>query len=478
MGYRSGHEQAPAHCWGDGLSVDAIIAGQDAMRAAGKGDAAESARLDAERDYQSALMALKEPLPEPEKVYHPKHIVWKREKDSDEFKFVSARGTTDNLELLAAAYGVKVRYNELSRETEISVGGRVRNGELSRNSNLTLLEDLCRINSYPHTQVAGNIHALAERDTYNPAAEWIKSKPWDRQPRLDDLFSCLTLADPTKAQTSWALFRKWILGAVAILTRRAEKFEHVLVLVDPNGGIGKTRFFNTLCPREFQADGVTLETDNKDSVLQVVSKWLVELGEIGATFNRSDIEALKAFLSRSSDEVRPPYARAANQYPRRTAFFGSVNNVRFLVDDTNNRRFWPIEVTAVDYQHKIDMQQVWAEALAWIDRGDIWHLTPDENRAVGEYNEAFRSMDRVEELIRSLYDTGATPCRYLSASQVLEEVGIVGAKVGDMRKAGAILRQLYAHTTQSNVAKYHMPYARGTGRHLTPVRSTWADGPL
>ena len=478
MGHRSGHKQAPAHCRGDGLSIDAIIAGQDAMRAHARGDAAESARLDAERDYQGALMALKEPLPEPEKVYHPKHIVWKREKDSDEFKFVSARGTTDNLELLAAAYGVKVRYNELSRETEISVGGRVRNGELSRNSNLTLLEDLCQINSYPHTQVAGNIHALAERDAYNPAAEWIKSKPWDGQPRFDDLFSCLTLADTAKAQTSWALFRKWILGAVAILTRRAEKFEHVLVLVDPNGGIGKTRFFNTLCPREFQADGVTLETDNKDSVLQVVSKWLVELGEIGATFNRSDIEALKAFLSRGSDEVRPPYARAANQYPRRTAFFGSVNNVRFLVDDTNNRRFWPIEVTAVDFQHKIDMQQVWAEALAWIDRGDIWHLTPDENRAVGEYNEAFRSMDRVEELIRSTYDTGDMCSRYLSASEVLEEIGVTHARQADTRKASALLRSLFPHKLVRGYTVYHMPYALADRRTITPVRDRYETGPL
>lgn len=460
------------------MSIEAIVAGQNAMIAAGRVDAAEAARLDAERDYHADVCRLVEPLKEPEKVYHPQQIECKRDKDSGNPVFVRALGTVENLGRLAAAYGVRVRYNELSREIEISVAGRVRNSELSRNSNLTLLEDLCRINSYPHTQVVGNIHALAERDAYNPAAEWIKSKPWDGQNRISELFDCLTVADAAKSQISWALFRKWILGAVAIMTRRAEKFEHVLVLVDPNGGIGKTRFFNSLCPREFQADGVTLETDNKDSILQVVSKWLVELGEIGATFNRSDIEALKAFLSRSHDEVRPPYARAANQYPRRTAFFGSVNNVRFLVDDTNNRRFWPIEVTAVDYQHTIDMQQVWAEALVWIERGDIWHLTPDENRAVGEYNEAFRSMDRVEELIRSMYDSGATPCRYLSASQVLEEVGIVGAKVGDMRKAGAILRQLYAHTTQSNVAKYHMPYAREMGRHLTPVRSAWADGPL
>lgn len=460
------------------MSVDAIIAGQDAARAAGRVNAAEQARLDAERDYHAAVARLVEPLEDPAKCYHPMQIECRRDKDSGEPMFLRARGTVENLERLAAAYGVKVRYNELSREIEISVGGRVRNGELSRNSNLALIEDLCRINSYPHTQVAGNISALAERDAYNPAVEWINSRPWDGKDRIGELFECLTVADPSKAQISWALFRKWILGAVAILTRRADKFEHVLVLVDPNGGIGKTRFFNTLCPREFQADGVTLETDNKDSVLQVVSKWLVELGEIGATFNRSDIEALKAFLSRAADEVRPPYSRATNQYLRRTAFFGSVNNVRFLVDDTNNRRFWPIEVTAVDYQHKIDMQQVWAEALVWIERGDIWHLTPDENRAVGEYNEGFRSMDRVEELIRTMYDTGATPCRYLSASQVLEEVGIVGAKVGDMRKAGAILRQLYAHTTQSNVAKYHMPYAREMGRHLTQVRGAYADGPL
>lgn len=460
------------------MSIDAIIAGQAAAEAVGRVGAYEQARLDAERDYQIALAALKEPLSEPDKVYHPKHIIWKREKDSDEFKFVSARGTTENLELLAAAYGVKVRYNELSRETEISVGGRVRNGELSRNSNLTLLEDLCRINSFPHTQVSGNIHALAERDAYNPAIEWMKSKPWDGQHRIGELFDCLTLADPAKSQASWTLFRKWFLGAAAILTRRADKFEHVLVLVDPNGGIGKTRFFNTLCPPEFQADGVTLETDNKDSVLQVVSKWLVELGEIGATFNRSDIEALKAFLSRSTDEVRPPYSRAANQYPRRTAFFGSVNNVRFLVDDTNNRRFWPIEVTAVDYKHKIDMQQAWAEALAWLERGDIWHLTPDENRAVGEYNEAFRSMDRVEELIRSTYDTSDMCSRYISASEVLEEIGVTHARQADTRKASALLRSLFPHKVVRGYTVYHMPYALADRRTITPVRDRYETSPL
>lgn len=427
---------------------------------------------------RSALAELKNPLDDPASVYHEKQIECRRDKDSGDLVFLRAKGTVENLRRLVEAYGVRVRYNELSREIEISVGGEVRDGELSRNTNLALIEDLCKINGYPYTNVAGNIESVAELDSYNPAADWIRSKPWDRKNRIGDLYDCLTLADPEKGILSFALFRKWMYGAAAILCGKTKKFEHVLVLVDPRGGIGKTRFFNSLCPPEFQADGVTLKVDDKDSVLSVVSKWLVELGEIGATFNRTDIEALKAFLSRSADEVRPPYARAAYQYPRRTAFFGSVNNVRFLVDDTNNRRFWPIEVTAINYKHTIDMQQVWAEAIARVEEGERFYLDEAENRMVGELNEGFRSMDRVEELIRTMYDAGATPCRYLSASQVLEEVGVVGAKVGEMRKAGAILRQLYAHTTQSNVAKYHMPYARETGRHLTPVRSTWADGPL
>lgn len=460
------------------MSMDALIAGLDVLHAPRGASEAELAKRRAKHEHAAILAALTKPLEDPATVYHPEQIETKYDKDSGKFIFLRARGTVENLSRLVAAYNVQVRYNELSREIEVNVGGKARDGELARNTSLALIEDLCRINSYPHTQVAGNISGLAERDAYNPALNWIRSKAWDGTDRIGDLFDCLTLPDPAKFQVSWALFRKWMLGAVAILSGRATKFEHVLVLVDPNGGIGKTRFFNTLCPEPFQADGVALNVNDKDSVINVISKWLVELGEIGATFSRSDTEALKAFLSRGFDDVRPPYARAANRYPRRTAFFGSVNNVRFLVDDTNNRRFWPIEVSAIDYRHSIDMQQVWAEALHQVEAGEAWHLTPDENRIIGEHNESFRSMDRVEEMILTMYDAGAIPCRYLSASQVLEEIGIFGAKVGDMRKAGAVLRKLFAHVMRSNVVTYHMPFPLNRAKHLTPVRSGYAESPF
>lgn len=457
--------------------VDALLAGIAALSA----DKADDDTASALRDRHDAAVALAQldvPLEDPAKVYHPRQIECRRDKESGESVFARALGTTENLARLVDAYGVQIRYNELSRDIEVSVAGRLRDGELARNTNLALVEDLCRINNYPHTQAAGNIQAVAERSAYNPAIDWIRSTPWDGETRIESLFECLTLTDPSKSQISWTLFCKWLRGAAAILCGRASKFEHVLVLVDPTGGIGKTRFFNTLCPSAFQADGVALNVNDKDSILHVVSKWLVELGEIGATFSKSDTEALKAFLSRSFDEVRPPYARAANQYPRRTAFFGSVNNVRFLVDDTNNRRFWPIEVSAVDYQHRVDMQQVWAEALHQVEAGERWHLNPDENRAVGEYNEGFRSMDRVEELILNGYDRGGIPCRYVSASEVLAELGLIGARTGDLRKAGAVLRKLFAHSNRRGVVTYHMPQLISRASALTPARDWRVEYPI
>ncbi len=432
----------------------------------------------AEPANDNAPHPLDMPLDAPEDVFHPQQISWKRDKETGEMAFHQAKGTAENLARLVKAYGVRIRYNELSRDVEISVNGKLPTGDLARSERLSLVEDLCRINGYPYTAVAGHLDRIAAQDAHNPALEWVKSRTWDGGEHMRALFDCLTLADKSKTEISWTLFRKWFLGSAAILSGKARKFEHVLVLVDPMGGLGKTRFFNTLCPKEFQADGVTLNPDDKDSVLQVVSKWLVELGEIGATFSKSDIESLKAFLSRDTDELRPAYGRAANRYQRRTAFFGSVNNVQFLMDDTNNRRFWPVQVAAVNYQHTIDVQQAWAEALARIEAGEAWHLDQDENRAIGEHNEAFRSKDRVEEMILSLYDTNALRSRYASASDVLAEIGVQHAKQTDTRKAAALLRKLFPHKISRGVTLYHMPTAMMEARRFAVVSDRYESRPF
>ena len=106
---------------------------------------------------------------------------------------------------------------------------------------------------------------------------------------------------------------------------------------------------------------IKLTISSHEDVKQCVSHWICELGELGSTFKRADIDQLKAFLTKRSDELRLPYDRAFSNYQRRTAFYASVNEKEFLIDTSGNRRFWVVPVTEIDWRHGLNMQQVWAE---------------------------------------------------------------------------------------------------------------------
>jgi hypothetical protein len=437
-----------------GRAARAEHAAKQAAKATGWG-AAPAGELETVQRWEAPLIS-------PTLTYHPDQMVWKTDKQG-EMRFIKAKATTENFGRLIAAYGVKVRYNEMAKTIEVEYPGKATGGDLANSTDITMLESLCKLNDFPARDVANDMAVLAEKDSYNPARDWVKSKPWDGVERLDSLFECLTLKDESKAALSRKLFRKWLLGAVALLTGRTASFEFVLVLVDPHGGTGKTRFFKTFCPSDFQASGVTLDLQAKDSILKVVKRWLVELGELDGSLNKNDIARLKAFLGDEVDSIRLPYGRNQLDFRRKTAFFSSVNDVKFLTDDTSNRRFWPVEVTSVVFDHAIDMQQVWAEAVAALDAGGTWYLSQEENKEIGEHNASFRAKSAIEEAILEAYDP-AQPCtRKLSAKGVLSELGIYTPNRIQMREAGSTLRKLFAFTNPKNVETFELPARRFAG---------------
>lgn len=335
------------------------------------------------------------------------------------FQEVDGKGkplpTALNLAELCRRIGVVVRYNTIKKDVEVLVPDLVttidNDKEVSTNE---LYNCLHRV----RMAVGGfeaNLCSLAEANQYNPVAMWIGSKAWDGKSRLQDFFDTVTAktdtALPDGRSLKEVLMRKWLISAVAAAYERDGVVARGVLTFVSKQNLGKTRWAKQLAPRELGviADGEILNPADKDSVLKVVSKWIVELGEVDATFRRADIAALKAFISRDCDSLRRPYARTESKYARRTIFFASVNDPQFLHDETGNTRWWTIHAVALGEPAKLDMQQVWAEVKSLYDAGESWHLDPVEIDALNGHNSEHESINPVHEMIDKSFDWDSKP---------------------------------------------------------------------
>lgn len=92
--------------------------------------------------------------------------------------------------------------------------------------------------------------------------------------------------------------------------------------------------------------------------------WCAELAEFETITSKKASGELKAFLSKSVDTFREPYARSSRTIKRQSIIVGSVNECEFLVDATGNRRFWVIPVkTQIDLEKVSKFRDViWSQA--------------------------------------------------------------------------------------------------------------------
>lgn len=333
------------------------------------------------------------------------------------FQHVTGNGkpkaTIPNLEELLQRLRATVRYNVIKKENEILIPGKSYSIDNRANAEIAEIISYCNLVGMPTGNIEGALTNIADRNQYNPVLTWINSKPWDGVKRWDDFCNTITPKNvrplPNGTPLHIALIRRWMISAIAAAANDGISAQGVLVLQGEQN-LGKTQWFKSLAPSDLDVlqDGVSLRVDDKDSVKQAVSYWLVELGELDATFKRSDIAALKAFLTRNHDELRQAYARKESKFPRRTVFFGSVNPREFLHDETGNRRYWTIECASVNHEHGFDMQQVWAEISHWY-KANPYHAdgrpsytpTLDEFSALNASNEDFHVVDPITEKIKA-----------------------------------------------------------------------------
>lgn len=275
-------------------------------------------------------------------------------------------------------------------------------------------------------------------------SEWICSKPWDGQSRIAEWISTLKCADGFDSTLKVAYMYRWALSAIAILFNgRGTSVRGVLVLQGAQG-LGKTSWIKKLCDACPWAigTGVSLNPHDKDSKEQAYSKWIIELGELDSTLRR-DIGALKAEITKDTDEWRKSYGEHSQVVPRRTVFCASVNDDKFLKDPTGNSRFWVLPVTDINYEHKIDMQQFWAEVYHSYADGEQWHLTADESKMQVEHSRLFEEVCPIAELIDSQLNWDLGCSEWMNATQVAKSIGIKEPKKSDANTVSRVLKQKY-----------------------------------
>lgn len=347
------------------------------------------------------------------------------------------RTTIANLRHLFSSYGISVSYDELLKDQTMTLNNDFDNahGDLKANSGIAHLRSLLALNGISMSAI-DLLPALFAENAKNPILAWIESKPWDKKDRLIDLADTLTTREDDLDYAYLAL-RTWLIQCVAAAdgARRTPnkqataKYELVFVL---QGGQGaqKTSWLKRLVPSEYNryfAEGMHLDPSSIDSVRQACSGWICELGELDSTFKK-DASRLKAFLSKTVDTMRLPYDRAASNLGRRTSFCGSVNPKMFLVDQTGNRRYLPVQVTACNHLHTIDMQQLWSQVLALYMDGEQWWCNEELERHLIERHGRHAQTDPIHDMINETFDLDQVvkhiSHKHYTATRILQECGI------------------------------------------------------
>lgn len=270
---------------------------------------------------------------------------------------------------------------------------------------------------------APNLRAViehqAKREAFHPVETWLTGLKWDGHDRLTgELPEAFGHPAGTLEAT---MLRRTLRAMAARVLKPGCKVDTVLVLVGPQGRL-KSTAFAALAGQWFTDQQVVVES--RDSWEMCHRHWVIELGEL-SSLNRSDLEAVKAFVSKRDDTFRAAYARKSQTLPRRFVLVGTTNHDEFLRDSTGNRRFWPVQV-----KERIDAvwlgqqrEQLLAQAAHEVLGGATWWLDDEEEKQHEVAVATFMEKDPWGELLRAWMDSNPDRATDgVSVSELLTEV--------------------------------------------------------
>lgn len=293
------------------------------------------------------------------------------------------------------------------------------------------------------------INTVAHENWINPPYDYFNDLKWDGIERLRSWLVTYLGADGDNDYLS-AVGMCWLIAAIARIFNPGSKAENMLVLEGAQGLL-KSTALKTLASigngydeESYFCDTLTFSRiQEKDTVLITKGKLIIEFAEL-ANLGKREVEEVKTWMSITHDEIRRPYDRNTEKFPRQFILAGSTNELQWLKDQTGNRRFWPVRCTKIDIKAlKRDREQIWAEAVHLFKSGTDWWI--DKNSPVNAKVELEQNMRLLGDIWQNPIEDFVSYKNFVTINDILLHFKIDIAHMGDkdyQNRVGKILRSI------------------------------------
>ena len=216
--------------------------------------------------------------------------------------------------------------------------------------------------------------AAAQEQTFNPLIDYLESLKWDGEDRITEFLHIY--AGTSQTIYTEQVGKATLIGAVKRVYEPGCQHDYMLIL-EGEQGTGKTQFVRILGGEYYLDSPIDLK-NIKDTVHALQTGWIIEAAEM-EFLSKYEVKTLRAFLTRTTDNVRLAYGRAVSKLPRHNIFIGTINpdgSGEYLNDPTGHRRFWPVATTVINLKKlQKDRDQIWAQAVQYYKDGQTNQLS-------------------------------------------------------------------------------------------------------
>jgi energy-coupling factor transporter ATP-binding protein EcfA2 len=267
-----------------------------------------------------------------------------------------------NAQLVMRDLGIKGSFNVFTEKKQMTL-----NGVDLDTSNIGMLRNEMRdliFVEFKETVVAEAMDAYCKKHPFHPIQDYflrIKSKP--NQGIIKNWLTKVVGAEDNAINS--AIGQKMLVAMVARIMKPGTKFDQMIVL-EGSQGLGKSTMLEILAGTDYFNSGKILSMEAKEQMEALKGRMLYESADL-VGHGKADVDSVKAFLSANADRGRWAYAKEVRDHPRTAIIVGTTNKNNYLLDDTGNRRIWPVHCNIVPTNAIYDGKPCPLEAdLNWI----------------------------------------------------------------------------------------------------------------